>query len=115
MYDFKSVKLENKMLIESKGYTFLSLIHAINTDRTIIHPYIITRGKDKGYFQYSINGSNNFERATLVELIDMLLNGEFNGISRIRMRYIDEPQKYQNNALVPIFNKSELIAFRKTL
>lgn len=103
------------MLINSKGFTFLTLVHGINTQGVITHPYVVTRGKDKGYFQYSINGRNTFKRATLIELLDMLINGEFNDIGRIRMRYMDYPTKYQNNALSPVFNKSELIAFRKTL
>jgi hypothetical protein len=63
------------MLINSKGFTFLTLVHGINTQGVITHPYVVTRGKDKGYFQYSINGSNTFKRATLIELLICLLTG----------------------------------------
>ena len=103
------------MIIEVNGYHFLTLVSAVNNDGTTINPYIMKRGRDKGFFQYSLDGTNHFKRANLVELLEMLITDQFNDQGRIRMRYIKEPTKYNNNALSPIFKKSELIAFRKTL
>lgn len=103
------------MLIESKGYQFLSLVHAINTDGVKISPCIMKQGRDKGCFQYTFTGTKNFKGASLIQLLDMLIDGQFDERGTIRMRLIEEPTQYSNNALSPTFNKSELIAFRKTL
>lgn len=103
------------MLKESCGYTFLTIVKGTNNEGVQLHPYLISRGKDKDCFKYSVDGTNNFKSASLEQIIDMLIDGKFDAMGRIRMRYMASPSEFSNPALTPIFDKSELLKLKKTL
>lgn len=50
-----------------------------------------------------------------MQIIAMLIDGKFADIGRIRMRSMTSPTKFGNPALTPIFNKSKLLKFNRTL
>lgn len=102
------------MILEKKGFYFFTLVHALNTDGVVVHACMNKGNPNKGYFMYSLDGTNNFKPTTLEQLLTLLIDNKFEDKGRIRMRCKEDPSKYGNNALAPIFKRRMLIVYDPT-